>query len=1366
MKFKLKNIKRNVMSKKVGWILLIVFIVSLITVKIITTARADNNKKELNILEIQPANSFTIKGSNNLTTTGIDTKDITSSDGTETFAVTIEHVSMPEFIGKIDQLNGKYDVIIIGRNKNNIATPYRDYSAITSGSEYTGGIKSSDGNNLLPTGNYAENDITKRKAEEIKEFIESGQLVYINNSIFTEKNKFQNSNLYKTFSYLHNDTSTEEVNNFVEFNYKSNTINENISLENILAKYLEKDKSSQKDIINKRPQIKVENTSGGDTETDYSNDNTTNDYVGTAKKRNMKFSVSIPDNVDDNFAVKLFLDINGDGVFTEDECYRKLTNVPAQQTYNLSYNIGTQFIGWLGWKVEIENYSGVKSYTTGNVFFKKLTLDDIKQVKVLQVSPSSGLDLKNDTKFKTMLQNFNKKKDYNLNITKITADEFNSDYGMTKGKLKLNGFYDMVIIGFSDSYNSKDIKGDALDALQDFVKSGQSVMFTHDTMALRMESPGSASVNLTTRFRDFVGQSRFIDKYRLDGEKTDAYQEYDSDTETYKDRVIPHSDLLDRDGNLLTTNNSIVGYALNGRKNITHTTQVYKTNEGLINDFPYKLGDISVALTHNQWYQLDLEDPDVVPWYNLKYDGKTKSDYYKAANGSASEVKSGSYLNQYDSRNNYYTYSKGNITYSGTGHSSGYTDDEFKLFINTMIKAERGANHKPDVICNIPNEYDKDDDSTVNLVPEKSDYSFTVDANDLDKDKVNVDVKVDGKVLTSENVNMSNLNSDGLFEVNTQHVNRSPLTVTIPSEKLTKGRDDVTVVIKATDIQGAESEVKTYKIRPVEMPKFNVTADLDKNSLKRVDSSGNLLNSVVNGTTVEVKPGENVNVSYNVKPESLLYGDVKECDYKEVAILIDDSLSQNTWTYFRNGLDNLALKLLDGGDIRFDLITFGKNGAREENADQESTDKAKLHYIMVDKNLNGHIAQASSDNKKINDALDKSISFFNNSNYNWPSSTTSKNIIILSKGNVEAINDETKSLIKDNYNVITVQISDGYDSESLDLKSIHNILGGLSPDYYLCKPDNAGQENYNSAGSIITNISNNISRMKYKTYILDNVEVDFNLGDEINLVDGLEQSEINTNKYNKILPKIKYLVDIDEDGNVKTNDGKLVYNGYFMDTIQQSLTYMKSYPVNFKITSAEDAHGLCEFSTPNEVKYRYYGSNSYGSTHIDYTPSLQLDEITVDHGVYNKIQDGKAQYLDKSNWNFVDGSVATFAANINNLYDSNTDLLLSIDPNCKMVAVPTIYKVINENVLEKLTDTNGNNLTFNLSGDNNYEFKNFDGLNNNNIIVLYSVKFKGFSDKTKKYKYTNTISVMAGTNRIFSEANVYRLTGAELPDLF
>ncbi len=113
------------------------------------------------------------------------------------------------------------------------------------------------------------------------------------------------------------------------------------------------------------------------------------------------------------------------------------------------------------------------------------------------------------------------------------------------------------------------------------------------------------------------------------------------------------------------------------------TNKVQAVNEGQITKYPYAIPDtLNVGQTHTQNYQLDLEyddEGDVLIWYNL-----TGGGIYKGRNQ--------------DCRNDYYIYTKGNITYTGVGHNGDLKEDEKKLFVNTMIAAYRSGASDPYII--------------------------------------------------------------------------------------------------------------------------------------------------------------------------------------------------------------------------------------------------------------------------------------------------------------------------------------------------------------------------------------------------------------------------------------------------------------------------------------------------------------------------------------------------------------------------------------------------------------------------------------------------------------------------------------------
>ena len=120
------------------------------------------------------------------------------------------------------------------------------------------------------------------------------------------------------------------------------------------------------------------------------------------------------------------------------------------------------------------------------------------------------------------------------------------------------------------------------------------------------------------------------------------------------------------------------------------TSTAVRVNEGQITTYPFEIGDtLSVSSTHYQYYQLDMNEDadndgesDIVVWYTL--DGaKENNSLYTTA--------------EKDVRNNYYIYTKGNITYSGVGHSDVNSEAELKLYINTMIAAYSAGLQEPSV---------------------------------------------------------------------------------------------------------------------------------------------------------------------------------------------------------------------------------------------------------------------------------------------------------------------------------------------------------------------------------------------------------------------------------------------------------------------------------------------------------------------------------------------------------------------------------------------------------------------------------------------------------------------------------------------
>lgn len=141
-------------------------------------------------------------------------------------------------------------------------------------------------------------------------------------------------------------------------------------------------------------------------------------------------------------------------------------------------------------------------------------------------------------------------------------------------------------------------------------------------------------------------------------------------------------------------NNNVKLTGFNNNNDLTK--RATKTNTGQITEYPFKIEEtLDIASTHGQWYQLNMEDPEVTVWYCL-FDNQYAVPCAWAdtdSNGKGTGATYGTSPN--DAANNYYIYSKGNVFYSGVGHSTVTGDMEAKLFINTMIAAYRTTYEPP-----------------------------------------------------------------------------------------------------------------------------------------------------------------------------------------------------------------------------------------------------------------------------------------------------------------------------------------------------------------------------------------------------------------------------------------------------------------------------------------------------------------------------------------------------------------------------------------------------------------------------------------------------------------------------------------------
>ena len=321
-------------------------------------------------------------------------------------------------------------------------------------------------------------------------------------------------------------------------------------------------------------------------------------------------------------------------------------------------------------------------------------------------------------------------------------EEFFDEFPIKAGETKQ---YDMLVLGFADAFQLPNVK-DCLEPIQGYIDDGKPVLFSHDCTSLTNYRGASHwNYDFNRMIRGQVGLDRYgvLNNWALrvgtGSNKNDDSTSYNSvDYPTIKantsENTMKSSELYkiaksnaERDKNDkkdiayvprsnktkiakevqgLTYGNLILSTWIKNGHNYTQKTllkgmtafkdskRAEQINQGQITTYPFKIKEVlDIALTHFQPSQLDLNEDedkdgesDLIVWYTLMSSREEANNPSHPYN-----------MNPRDVRNNYYIYTKGNITYSGVGHSKVTDREEMKLYINTLIAAYKAAMVPPSI---------------------------------------------------------------------------------------------------------------------------------------------------------------------------------------------------------------------------------------------------------------------------------------------------------------------------------------------------------------------------------------------------------------------------------------------------------------------------------------------------------------------------------------------------------------------------------------------------------------------------------------------------------------------------------------------
>ena len=670
--------------------------------------------------------------------------------------VEITTMTTSEFVGHIDDLNTKYDMIYLGDDDKDLGYDgnfrpgdkvlyyhvggnklaryelqgLMNHDYVTNGSQKKAakvGDKDSATGTTIGSVRGSGNDITKEIKNKLVNFAKSGYPVVVAGNIYGENKKTISTTLVDNSSYIYD------------------FLNEVKGFDNV---YKEGEITADEDInfYAELPKPKIELSSYPPSAIG-TGDGPSNEFL-TGENMTFQFQIideaqASPANAEYN--CELYIDLNCDGNFSKSE---KLDDIAVMQngnvikkengiyqlslntTYTVSRKIPQEYIKLMPWKLVVTNNNNSEIRTSEIGYTKRQNTTSTKNtINVLQIIPNNSAEctwnLATDTTFQNL---FDKVKDFNVKISAITVGQYETQYSANATYLNQ---YNMLIIGFCDGAgygsnyggnNPTNFSENGAQRILEFANTGKSVILAHDNTSSsvydRTAQNGGISGDSTWKgwayfFNQTLRRASGMDRYGITAPQ--------STSDILKQAKELDTNAQSTDWNAISKNSSDMAYYLNKNKEKTYsetqgftngklrianttretgstevTTTASQVNEGAITEYPYKIDKkITVAPTHFQYYQLALEE-------NADEDDSGDLVVWYCLGDKDNKTGNGYYAHSpNDVRNNYYIYSYKNIIYTGVGHKP-VTDNgnlmEKKLFVNTIIAAYNAQAVNPELM--------------------------------------------------------------------------------------------------------------------------------------------------------------------------------------------------------------------------------------------------------------------------------------------------------------------------------------------------------------------------------------------------------------------------------------------------------------------------------------------------------------------------------------------------------------------------------------------------------------------------------------------------------------------------------------------
>ena len=419
-----------------------------------------------------------------------------------------------EFVGHIDDLNTKYDMIYLGDDDKDLdydgnfrpddkvlyyhvggnrlaryeLQGLMNHDYVTNGSQKkaaTVGETDSTTGTTIGSVRGSGNDITKEIKNKLVNFAKSGYPVVVAGNIYGENKKTISTTLVDNSSYIYD------------------FLNEVKGFDNV---YKEGEITADEDInfYAELPKPKIELSSYPPSAIG-TGDGPSNEFL---TRENMTFQFQIIDEAQASpanaeYNCELYIDLNCDGNFSKSE---KLDDIAVMQngnvikkengiyqlslntTYTVSRKIPQEYIKLMPWKLVVTNNNNSEIRTSEIGYTKRQnTTSTQNTINVLQIIPNNSAEctwnLATDTTFQNLFDNV---KDFNVKISTITVGQYETQYSANATYLNQ---YNMLIIGFCDgagygsSYggnNPTNFSENDAQRILEFANTGKSVILAHD----------------------------------------------------------------------------------------------------------------------------------------------------------------------------------------------------------------------------------------------------------------------------------------------------------------------------------------------------------------------------------------------------------------------------------------------------------------------------------------------------------------------------------------------------------------------------------------------------------------------------------------------------------------------------------------------------------------------------------------------------------------------------------------------------------------------------------------------------------------------------------------------------------------------